>query len=291
MAHPSGTSDENMAQKEEPSRIGRLKSVIGKPASFATQNTVDRGNDMASGTPGNIILKSLDAALKGSDLLAKDQVERMQFKHPQLTIAQQLAKLDTRFLDEVTVMGLVVGASAAIPGPGTIAALGLAAGNFTTFLTATCVHVQSVARVLDVNIEDADHARRLVLTVLLGGSGSSTVQKIAERTGPHLGGKFVKAVPASTLKEINKVMGQHFITKYGTKQGVLVLGKIAPGGFGAILGAGGNYLLGQTMVKATQKTFQEFLPDDVDMEEKDNPRTPLFAIKFEKHSSFEEKTE
>lgn len=95
----------------------------------------------------------------------------------------------------------------------------------------------------------------------------------------------MKAVPASTLRQINKVMGQHFVTRYGTRQGILVLGKIAPFGFGAVLGAGGNHLLGQTTVKATQKTFQEFLPDDV--EEKGALRKFALTSKFKKNSPTE----
>lgn len=291
MKNHTESSDERSAQEETHTRIERLKSGVSKTASFAKQKTADMGDAVSSATSGDVLLKSFETALKGSDLLAKQQVERMQLKHPHLTVTQQLTKLNTRFLSEVTAVGAATGASAAAPGFGAIAALGISAGDFMAFLTAASVHVQSVARVLDVEIEDADHARFLVLTVLLGGSGSSTVQKIAERTGAHWGRKFVKAVPASTLKQINKVMGQHFITRYGTRQGVLVLGKIAPFGFGVVLGAGGNHLLGQTTVKATQKTFQEFLPDDVEVEEKGTLRMSALTSRFKKNSPTEETVE
>lgn len=271
-------------------RMGRVKRGMSNSASFAKKKAADMGDVVAFTASGDVLLKSFETALKGSDLLAQQQVERMQMKHPHLTATQQLSKLNTRFLSEVTAVGAATGASAAAPGFGAIAALGLSLGDFMVFLTAACVHVQSVSRVLDVEIEDADHARFLVLTVLLGGSGSSTVQKVAERTGAHWGRKFTQAVPTSTLKQINKVMGQHFITKYGTKQGILVLGKMAPFGFGAALGAGGNNLLGQATVKATYKTFQEYLPEDV-VEEKGSITLPSLPSKFKKSSPTEETAE
>lgn len=226
--------------------------------------TSDRKNATLNGevyvqNSNNVLLKAFDVALRCSGALAEKQVKRMQEKHPHLSTRQQIDKLADRFLSEVTAVGAATGASAAAPGVGTAAALSVMAGDMTVFLTAACVYVQSVVRVLDIDIEDADHSRFLILTVLLGGSGSGIVKKTAERTGAHWGRQAVNKIPASSLKQVNKVLGQHFVTKYGTKQGILVLGKIVPFGAGALLGAGGNHLLGRATVKATKDTFREFM--------------------------------
>jgi hypothetical protein len=45
------------------------------------------------------------------------------------------------------------------------------------------------------------------------------IGKVAERTGQHWARQVVSSVPAQTLKEINKVLGRNFVTKYGAKQG------------------------------------------------------------------------
>ena len=50
----------------------------------------------------------------------------------------------------------------------------------------------------------------------------------------------------TAINKANKVLGPRFITKYGTKQGVLVLGKQVPMGIGAVLGGGGNHLSART---------------------------------------------
>ncbi|MDN5763114.1 MAG: hypothetical protein L0H41_12460 [Microlunatus sp.] len=59
----------------------------------------------------------------------------------------------------------------------------------------------------------------------------------------------------SAVKAANKVLGPRFITKYGTKQGVLVLSKQVPFGVGAMLGGGGNHVFGRLSVKAANKVF------------------------------------
>ena len=51
------------------------------------------------------------------------------------------------------------------------------------------------------------------------------------------------------------MLGPRFITKYGTKQGVLVLSKQVPLGIGAGLGAGGNHVFGRLTVKSAKKVF------------------------------------
>ncbi|GBF17771.1 hypothetical protein Br6_05178 [Rhodococcus sp. Br-6] len=93
------------------------------------------------------------------------------------------------------------------------------------------------------------------MTILAGGGGSAFFGKAAARTWPYLGKLLTNAVPASTIRSANRVLGRNFVTRYGTRQGILVLCKSAPFGIGAAVGAGGNILLAQTIVKATRKAI------------------------------------
>ena len=54
--------------------------------------------------------------------------------------------------------------------------------------------------------------------------------------GPNLAQHLVAAIPASSLRKINLILGRNFVTKYGTKRGGIVLGKQAP----LVIAAGGN---------------------------------------------------
>jgi hypothetical protein len=70
--------------------------------------------------------------------------------------------------------------------------------------------------------------RSLVLTVLLGDSGAHFVEKAAGRTVKHWGKLLTDAIPMPTIIKINRHLGAQFITKYGTKRRLMVLGRLAP---------------------------------------------------------------
>ncbi len=91
--------------------------------------------------------------------------------------------------------------------------------------------------------------------IMLGGSGNSTITKVAGTTGKHWGRQIVAKVPVETLRQINKVLGPHFITKYGTKQRIIVLGRVAPFGIGAVIGGGANAALASLAVRAGRRAF------------------------------------
>lgn len=113
----------------------------------------------------------------------------------------------------------------------------------------------SVAEVHGVPIDEIERRRTLVMGIMLGGTGSTTIAKVAERTGQHWGRQVVAKVPVETLRQINGVLGKHFITKYGTKQGIIVLGRVAPFGIGAVIGGGANAAIAALTVKASRRAF------------------------------------
>ncbi|WP_248762945.1 hypothetical protein [Pseudarthrobacter sp. SSS035] len=70
---------------------------------------------------------------------------------------------------------------------------------------------------------------RAALQKVDGGPARRSVlaEKVVRRTGKHWSAKLIKLMPTPALKAINSVMGRNFVTKYGTKQGIIVLGKVA----------------------------------------------------------------
>ncbi|MEV4134189.1 hypothetical protein AB0J72_18710 [Dactylosporangium sp. NPDC049742] len=74
--------------------------------------------------------------------------------------------------------------------------------------------------------------------------------EVAERTGQHWGRQVVAKVPTETLRQINRILGRNFITRYGTKQGIIVLGRVAPFGIGAVTGGGASLA-----VRAARRAF------------------------------------
>lgn len=130
-----------------------------------------------------------------------------------------------------------------------------AASDTSWFLAAAAAYVLSAAELRGIEVENFEHQRALVLMVLAGGGGSTFLTKAASRTGPHLGKIVTNAVPLSTIRSINKVLGAHFITKYGTKRGIIAIGKVAPFGVGFAIGAGGNLVMARGVINTAKVMF------------------------------------
>ncbi|MFD3748183.1 hypothetical protein [Nocardia sp. NPDC058633] len=206
------------------------------------------------------VLSMLDRALSAAQPLIVARVERLRDRNPDATPSELTRKLELTFMSSMTATGAATGATAAVPGVGTGAALALTAGDASWFLTASVVHVLSVLQVHGIRLGDLEHQKAVVLAVLAGGGGSGFFGKAAERTGPHLGRLLADSVPSATIRSANKVLGHNFVTRYGTRQGILVLGKAAPFGFGMAIGAGGNLLMARAVVKATRVAIMTAVP-------------------------------
>jgi hypothetical protein len=201
------------------------------------------------------LLAGLDKAISIHQPVVARHVCRIRRRHPEANPSDVIDLLAKQYLATVISTGAAAGGVAAAPGVGTAAAVALSAGEMASFLEASALFVLAVAQVHGVWIDDRDRRRTLLLTVLLGNSGASFVEKAAGRTGKHWGRLVTEAIPTSTITKVNKVLGRWFVTKYGTKQGILVIGRLAPFGIGAGIGGAGNALLGRTVVAGVQRAF------------------------------------
>jgi hypothetical protein len=201
----------------------------------------------------------LDKAIQRASKLAGGAVDKLRTQYPNATNEVLVKKLETLFSTTVTTTGAATGGVAAVPGAGTFAALATGVGDGTFFLTASASHVLAVASVYGIRVEDYERQRALLLMVLAGGGMAGGMSKAAGRTGSHIGARSVQAIPMETIRRINRVLGPHFITKYGTKRGIIVLGRATPFGLGAAIGGGGNFLMARGVIKATRKAFDNAL--------------------------------
>lgn len=214
---------------------------------------IDLGSEPKKNSDTSKAMALFDKALGSANKLVDVRVDRLRERHPDATAHQLVKKLETTFLSSVTATGAATGGAAAVPGAGTAAALAMTAGDASWFMTAAAGHILSVLRVHGIEITGLEHQKAIVLAVLLGGGGSNFAGKTAARTGSHLGRLLAKNVPMSTIRSVNAVLGVNFVTRYGTRQGILVPGRAAPFGIGLAIGAGGNLFFGQGIVKATRK--------------------------------------
>lgn len=198
---------------------------------------------------------ALDKAVQISRPEIIKHIEQSRRSRPNATPAEIIGVLGNRFTASVAGTGAAAGATAAAPGVGTTVSVALAAGDAVTYTGIAALYTFALAEIYDVPITELERRRTILLGILIGDTGANTVQQMAGRTGPHWARKIVAGIPVSTLKQINKVLGKNFVTKYGTKQGILVLGKTIPFGIGAVIGGAGNAAFAQFTIRSARRAF------------------------------------
>lgn len=200
-------------------------------------------------------LRALDEALKLNHPVVQRHVRRMRRSRPDASPAEIVRALEKQLLAATISLGAAAGASAAIPGVTALPAVGVNLAEVGSFLEAGTLFALSVAEVHGIQVDELERRRTLLMAVLMGSGGSSFIERAAGRTGPYWARNFIHAVPMTKVNAINKVLGPRFVTKYGTKQGILILGRQLPLGIGAVIGGTGNALLAAAAITGSRKAF------------------------------------
>lgn len=201
--------------------------------------------------PKQAASKALTKALTFQAPVARSNFERLRRVHPNDTPETLAKRVTTYYLATVTTSGGAMGAAGAVPGGG----IPSAAFDVVAFTEASVLYALTLAEIHGIHPEDIERRRLLVQTVLIGDSAIAALNKGAGRTVPYWGSQIVNKIPMSAVLKANKVLGPRFITKYGTKQGVLVLSKQIPLGLGIGVGAAANQIIGRMIVKTARKVF------------------------------------
>jgi hypothetical protein len=204
---------------------------------------------------GKALAISLDKALAVQRPLVLAAIGRHRNRRSAAAPVDVIRSLEKQYMAAMIGTGAAVGGVAAAPVVGTGAALALSVGEILPFLEASALFTLAVAEIYGVRVDDLERRRTLLLAVLLGDAGANLVEKAAERTGKHWGRLLVKKIPMSGINRLNRILGRWFVTKYGTRQGILVLGRLVPFGVGAAIGGVGNAVFARTVVVGARRAF------------------------------------
>jgi len=182
-------------------------------------------------------------------------VEWVRRSHPGESPAQIVERMEKMFLLAVTGSGSAVGATAAIPGVGTIASIAAVGAESGFFLEAAALLTLAVASVHGISAADHQQRRALVLSVALGESGMEIVQKATGVTAKNWASAITSRIPGPTMKGMNSRLVRKFITKYAARRSALILGKRVPAGIGAAIGGAGNRAIGKGVIKNSREAF------------------------------------
>ncbi len=227
---------------------------------------------MRNGALEKAVVEALDHGSRLQAPAVAKYVARLRRAHPDESPAQLVERLERQYLLAVTGSGSAVGASAAIPGVGTIAALAAVSAETTFFMEASALFTLAVASVHGVRPEHTEQRRALVLAVVLGDSGMEIVQKSVGTSAKNWGTVFADKIPG--LSGMNDSLLKRFIVRFITKRAALMAGKVVPAGIGAVIGGVGNRALGKATVKNARKAFgpaPAYFPDEMVIDAKVPP--------------------
>ncbi|HKY15794.1 MAG TPA: hypothetical protein VJM33_12790 [Microthrixaceae bacterium] len=203
----------------------------------------------------SLILALLDKALALQAPMTEHHIARLRRNRPEAMPHQIVGRLNAELRAATISAGVGVGAAAAAPAVGTGVALALSGAEAIAFLDATVLYILARGEVQGITIQEVERRRTLVMAVMLGDAGAKGISAVAERTGQHWARQIVQAIPMSKILAVNRVLGRNFVTKYGTKQGIVVLGRVIPFGIGAVIGGTANAIFSQGIITASNRAF------------------------------------
>lgn len=197
----------------------------------------------------------LDRAQRLQAPAVQKYVASLREKYPDDSPAQIIRRLEKRYLTAVTGSGGAVGATAAVPGVGTMTAMGAMTGETAFFLEASALLALAIAEVHGIPLHDIERRKALVFAVALGEEGVIALGRVVGTRGGALRSLGSSSVPRSALTKLNKSLVSKLSRKYFFRKAPLMLGKLMPAGIGAVIGGVGGRALGGRVVHNAREAF------------------------------------
>nr|WP_244953957.1 hypothetical protein [Spelaeicoccus albus] len=200
-------------------------------------------------------------------------IRRVRRRHPDSSPAEIIALLERRYLTAMIGGGAAVGASAVVPGVGTGVSLALSGVETAGFLEASALFAQAVTEIHGIAVTEPGRAHALVMTMMLGGSGTKMVRQFAAHaagTGPSVmsqwGPMVTSSLPRAAVSKLTAKLRRTFVKRFAVQQGAGVVGRVLPFGIGAAIGGFGNRVMGKRVIASARYAFgpaPEFFPPEL----------------------------
>lgn len=210
----------------------------------------------------NTIMRVLDTILDTQRPLVVAHLRSLRRKQPHMTPEQMLSRIEKQFLAAVSTGGAAVGATAAIPGLGTVSSLGVSAAETLGFLEASAFFAQAYTEIHGTALVDEKRAKALVMTLLLGDAGTSLVRRVAAQSmgsGPtneaFWGDLITNSMPPGVTQQLLEYLRNAFIRRVTQNAAKGWIGRAIPFGIGAVVGGVGNHVLGRQIIANARGAF------------------------------------
>lgn len=206
------------------------------------------------GPGGKVLIAALDRAVAMQSSLISNYITRLRRRHPQDSPAQLQRRVDKHFMRLASGTGAGVGATAAVPGIGFVAATAAVGAESLVFLDAAAFYTMASATLRGADISNPERRRALILVVMLGAKGSAIVDTLVGDVSIEDASKratttqLLNRVSLPSLGSLNKTLMQSAVKRIGRRLTRGWLAKILPLGIGAVLGTLANRRLARDLV-------------------------------------------
>lgn len=197
---------------------------------------------------------ALDKALVLQRPLVQAHLDRVRARAPHASPAMVIEQLERRYTAATVGIGAAAGGAAAVPGVGTATSLAAGAAEITAFVSATAMYVLALAELHSVPVSNPGVRRALVLGILVGGEGVAAIDS-AGGASRHWAQVLNRPDTKGKITGINARLGPLLLTRFGARQGALLVGRALPLGIGAGIGAAGNAALARAAISAARRAF------------------------------------
>jgi hypothetical protein len=171
-----------------------------------------------------------------------------------VTHEQKLIAVRRHFQNELVGLGTATGAVGALPGAGTATAIGVGLADIGWVTVRNADLIFTIAALHGHTQAEVEERTAWVLAVLVfGDAAAASYQQLAR----ELSRKAASVATSATMKKMNKAMAKKVFKSYGTKKGVLALGKALPFGVGAVFGGTTSYVGLKALIRDSDSFFRQ----------------------------------
>lgn len=170
---------------------------------------------------------------------------------------EKVKALTDSFAREVSAAGAAAGAVAAAPTIGTAATLLTATAELAWFTARAGDLILTMAALHGRPDPTVEERRAWLLAVLIyGGSARDELARAVNEASTGLvAATSERRVPVATLQLANRAMSKMLFRKFGTRRGIVALGRMVPLGIGAAIGASANWVAVRTLARNADEFF------------------------------------
>lgn len=210
----------------------------------ATETAMARIPTPVLDAAGRAVLKGVDKAVESRWDRALERAAEAEGD----TVDERVRSVARGFTRELTSVGVATGATAAAPAIGTAGALSAVAADITWFAVRATDLIMTIGAIHGRVEATVEERRAWVLSILA--FGEQAAEEFLTLAG--------EAATVDALRRINTALAAKVVKKYGSRKGILSIGKLLPFGIGAVVGGSANWAMTRALVNEIRLFFDRY---------------------------------